>query len=135
MDRRNLTLGAAAGVLILIAIVYYATRPSARAQLPTDIKANCACLACRQHIRIATKVAMPLPYECPECGERAAYPLFVCRDCGKYFVPNLERHEEEEFPTMPFTPTCPACGNTKVGGYTGSEMIPSEELLLPEWPQ
>ena len=111
MDRRNLILGALAGVLLLIAIVYYATRPSAKARIPTEIRANCACLACRQHVRVEAKVVDPVPYECPECGERAAYPLF------------------------PIMPSCAACGSRNVGAYAGDETIAADELILPPWPQ
>jgi len=135
MSRRDLILAAIAGVLILVAIVYYVSRPSVSADLPTTIRPNCACLACRQHVAVDAKVADPQPYVCPECGERAAYPLLVCRDCGKHFVPNLVQYEGDEFPSMPVVPVCPACGSTKVGGYTGSEMIPADELVLPPWPQ
>ena len=135
MDRRNLILGALAGVLLLIAIVYYATRPSAKGRIPREIRANCACLACRQHVRLEAKVVDPLPYECPECGERAAYPLFLCRDCGKYFVPNLERRGDRELPALPIMPSCAACGSRNVGAYAGDETIAADELILPPWPQ
>ncbi len=136
MDRRNLILGAIAGILILVAIVYAITRPGVGADLPREIKAaHCACLACRQHVRVTAKVTDPRPYECPECGERAAYPLLRCRDCGAYFVPNLVRREDRELPSMPVMPTCLKCRSTNVGGYIGDEAIPSDELILPAWPQ
>ena len=140
MNRKNLILGATAVVIFLVAVVYYASRPGAGADIPKTIKANCACLACRQAVRVEAALTQPKPYECPECGERAVYPVLICRDCGKYFVPNLERRapvegiEQENFPRMPIMPSCTACGSTNVGGYTGQEEIPSDELLLPEWP-
>jgi hypothetical protein len=135
MDRRNVILGGIAGVLILAAIVYTVTRPKVSADLPTEVKVNCACLACRQHVRVTAKVTDPCPYKCPECGERAAYPLFVCRDCGAYFVPNLVPREDREWPSMPVVPSCLKCGSANVGGYIGDEMIPSDKLVLPKWPQ
>lgn len=134
MDRRNLILGCVAGVLILVAIVYYARRPSASAEMPREIKASCACLACGQHVRIVAEVVDVPPYDCPDCGEQAAYPLYVCRDCGKHSVPNLMRRGDDEFPSLPVVPSCTACGSANVGAYTGSETIPSEELVLPAWP-
>jgi predicted RNA-binding Zn-ribbon protein involved in translation (DUF1610 family) len=134
MNRRNSMLGALAGFLLVIAVVYYATRPGATGRIPREVRANCACLACRQHVRVEAKVVDPLPYECPQCGERAAYPLLVCRDCGKYFVPNLERRGEGELPTPPIMPFCAACGSPNVGGYAGDDTIPAEELILPPWP-
>jgi len=131
MDRRNLILGALAVILILIAVVYYTRSPSARAPIPREVQANCACLACRQHVRVEAKVVDPPPYACPLCSERAAYPLFVCRDCGKYFVPNLVASADQELPAMPVMPSCPSCGSTNVGGYIGDETIAAEELILP----
>jgi DNA-directed RNA polymerase subunit RPC12/RpoP len=135
MGQRKLILAGVAAVLIVVAVVYTVARPSISADLPTEIKPSCACLACRQHVRIAVKVTAPKPYECPSCGERAAYPLFVCRECGKYFVPDLVHHGDSELPSLPVVPACPACGSTRVGNYTGSETIPPEELVLPPWPQ
>jgi DNA-directed RNA polymerase subunit RPC12/RpoP len=135
MDRRNLILGGIAATLLLVAILYAVTRPSASAKIPHEIKANCACLACRQHVLVSAEVTDSRPYECPECGERAAYPLLLCRDCGKYFVPNLERRGDGELPSMPIMPSCTACGSRNVGAYSGTEMIPAEELVLPPWPQ
>jgi predicted RNA-binding Zn-ribbon protein involved in translation (DUF1610 family) len=134
MDRRNIILGAIAGVLILVAIVYAATRKGAGADLPTEFKANCVCLACRQQVRIESRVVDRSPYECPKCGKRAVYPMFVCRDCGKYGVPKLARREGDEFPSIPMVPSCSACGSQNVGGYTGTDIIPAEELALPDWP-
>ena len=119
----------------MVAIVYTVTRPNVGAKIPREISANCACLACRQHVRITAKIVDPLPYECPECGEQAAYPLLVCRDCGKHFVPNLVKHEDEELPGMPVVPSCTACGSQNVGGYAGTETIASDKLILPRWPQ
>ena len=135
MNRRDLILGGVAATLILIAVVYVVTRPSASAELPSEVKANCACLACRQHVLVAAGVTDPRPYKCPECGERAAYPLLVCRDCGKHFVPNLERRGDKELPVPPIMPSCTACGSRNVGAYAGAETIPAEELVLPPWPQ
>jgi hypothetical protein len=135
MNPRNLVLGGIAGVLIVVAIVYYVSRPSVRAELPKELRLNCACLACRQHVRVTVGITDPRPYECPECGERAAYPLFVCRDCGAYFVPNLVHYEDREFPSMPVVPACLKCGSTKVGAYIGAETIPPDQLVLPRWPQ
>jgi hypothetical protein len=134
MGRRNVVLGAVAGLFIVVAAVYHFTRPSATADLPRQVGVNCACLECRQHVRVSAKVSDPRPYECPECGARAAYPLLECRDCGKKFVPNLGRYPDEEFPLMPVVPSCLACGSRNVGGYKGDETIPAEELVLPEWP-
>ena len=140
MERKNLILGAASGVIFLIAIVYYVTRPSAGADTPRSIKANCACLACRQPVFVEAAVTEPRPYTCPECGERAVYPVLVCRKCGKYFVPNLvpftpiEGIEEEGFPSTPIMPSCPACGSSDVRGYTGDEPPTADQLLLPKWP-
>lgn len=135
MDRRNLILGGVAGVLILVAILYTVTRPSVGAKIPQEIRPNCACLACRQHVRITAKLTDPRPFACPECRERAAYPLLICYDCGRHFVPRLIRHADSELPSMPMVPSCLACGSMNVGGYTGSEMIPADELVLPPWPQ
>jgi DNA-directed RNA polymerase subunit RPC12/RpoP len=135
MNRRNLVLGGIAGVLIVAAVGYTVTRPSVSADLPTEIRPSCACLACGQHVHVGVKLTAPKPYTCPECGERAAYPLFVCRDCGAYFVPNLVHYEDSELPSLPVVPSCPSCGSTRVGNYTGDETIPSGELILPEWPQ
>lgn len=135
MDRRNLILAGVAGVLILVAIVYYVSRPSASAEFPDEIKTNCACLACRQHVRIEAKLTDVPPHECPECGQQAAYPIFLCRGCGKYFVPNLTPAEGGQPPGLPMIPTCSTCGSQDAGGYTGTETIPSDELVLPPWPQ
>ena len=140
MKRKNLILGAVAAVIFLVAVVYYVTHSGAGAEIPKTIKANCACLVCRQAVRIEAALTQPQPYECPECGERAVYPVLICRDCGKYFVPNLERRppvegiEEERLPKMPIMPSCPACGSRNVGSYIGDEPIPEDELVLPEWP-
>ena len=56
MDRRNLVLGAIAGILILVAIVYTATRKGTGADLPTKFRANCVCMECRRQVRIEAKV-------------------------------------------------------------------------------
>lgn len=77
----------------------------------------------------------PCPYVCPVCGERAAYPLMVCRNCGAHFVPNLVRRPGLELPAMPVVPVCPVCGQANAGAYAGTETIPPEELVLPAWPQ
>jgi DNA-directed RNA polymerase subunit RPC12/RpoP len=135
MNRRDLILGVIAAVLIIAAIGYYSSRPSVTAELPQEIKLNAACLACRQHVQMVAGLRDPKPYECPECSERAVYPLLLCRDCGKHFVPNLERREESEFPKMPMMPSCPSCGSVNVGSYLGTETIPADELVLPAWPQ
>jgi len=127
-------LGGVAGVLVLAAIVYYVTRPGAQATVPREIRVNCACLACGKHVRVEAALNAPRPFKCPECGERAVYPLFVCNECGVYFVPNLERRGDSEFPKLPIMPHCPSCGSALVGAYTGDEDIPAEELVLPEWP-
>jgi DNA-directed RNA polymerase subunit RPC12/RpoP len=135
MDRRNLILGGVAALLILVAIVYYVTRPGATAGIPSIVKVNCVCLACKQQVGVNEKLTEPRPYRCPRCGERAAYPLFYCRDCGAYFVPNLVPQGGGEPPALPMIPSCPSCSGGNVGAYTGDETIPSEELVLPEWPQ
>ena len=135
MDRRNLIMVSVAAVLIAAAVFYYyASRPSAKGEIPREIKLNGACLACRQPVRLEPKLGDPQPYTCPKCGERAVYSLFICRACGKHFVPNLERRAEGEFPALPMIPSCPACGSTNVGGYTGDETVPADELILPNWP-
>lgn len=134
MNRRDLILAVIAAALILAAIGYYASRPGATAELPQEIKLNAACLACRQHVRIVAGLTDPKPYECPECSERAVYPLLLCGDCGKHFVPNLEPREEVEFPQMPMVPSCLSCGSTSAGSYLGTDAVPADELLLPPWP-
>ena len=143
MDKKNLIMGGAAAIIFLVAIIYYVSRPGAEAPLPSAVKANCACLACRQAVFVKASLSDLQPYKCPECGERAVYPVLVCRDCGKLFVPNLERRgggevegiEEENLPQVPIVPSCISCGSTNVGSYLGDEEIPSEDLLLPDWPQ
>ena len=134
MGRRNLILVALAGLLIIVAATYYFSRPSPTADLPREVRVSCVCLDCQQQVQIRAKVSNPAPYECPECGSRAVYTLLVCHDCGKKFVPNLERYPDEEYPLPPVIPSCLACGSRNVGGYSGDEPIPEDELVLPEWP-
>ena len=134
MDRRNVVLGAIAGILILVAIVYTATRKGTGADLPTKFRANCVCMECRRQVRIEAKVVERSPYECPECGKRAVYPMFFCLECGKRGVPRLERREGREFPSIPMVPSCSACGSQRMGAYLGAETIPAEVLVLPDWP-
>jgi len=121
-------------VLIAAAVLYYATRPGAKGEIPREIALNGVCLACKQPVQLVAKLGTPRPYTCPECAERAVYPLFICRNCGNYFVPNLEPRAEGEFPALPMIPSCPACGSSNVGGYTGDELPPADQLVLPDWP-
>ena len=135
MNRRDAILLGVAVVAGGAGVIYYATRSKAGAEIPKEIKVNCACLACRQHVRLVAGLTEPRPYVCPECGERAAYPLLECFKCGKHFVPNLERREGMDLPSMPVVPSCPACGSSQVGAYREQEgVLTSEELLLPSWP-
>ena len=134
MDKRNITLLAVAGVLILVALVYTMSRDSVSADLPTKYNAHCACMACKQHVRIAAKITDQRPYTCPECGERAVFPLFKCQDCGKYCVPNLMLRADAEFPSVPMIPSCSACGSQNIRVYIGTETIPSEEINFRSGP-
>ncbi len=135
MDKRNLTLTGIAVALLAAATVYYFTRSGAQARMPSKVSVNCACLACRKFVGVDAKITDPKPFTCPLCGQRAAYPLLMCRDCGAYFVPNLERSPDGEFPQMPMAPSCPKCGSRNVGAYVGREPIPADKLILPKWPQ
>ncbi len=135
MDKRNLTLGGIAVATLIAAGAYYLSRPSAQARMPGKVCVNCACLACREFVEVDAKITDPKPYPCPKCGQRAAYPLLVCRDCGACFVPTLEHHADGEFPQMPMVPACPKCGSRNVGAYVGTEPVLADRLILPKWPQ
>jgi len=138
MNRRNLILGSVAALLIAVAVVYTLTRPKVGADLPREISANCACLACKQPVQIVARTKEPRPYTCPKCGQRAVYPLYQCHACGKVFVPNLVTYEDEEFPeqypAIPVVPSCSTCGSTNVGAYIGQEPVAADQLVLPPWP-
>jgi hypothetical protein len=135
MDRRNLILGGVAVLLLVVAVGYYVSRPSASAELPRETKVSGACLECRQHVQVVADLRAPRPFECPRCDARAVYPLFLCRDCGKHSVPKLERRGDAELPKIPIMPSCLSCGSVNVGNYLGTEIIPAGELVLPDWPQ
>ena len=133
MTKRDTILTVTAVGFIAVAGYYYAAHSKTTARMPTVIHANCACLACRQHVQLQPRLTEPVPYVCPLCNQQAVYPLFKCRHCGKRFVPNLVRREGE-LPGMPVVPVCPSCGGADVGGYTGEEILATEEMILPEWP-
>jgi len=135
MNKKQLILGAGAAALLVVAIVYYATRPNAKAVIPNQVTVHCACLACQKHVELEVATRAQAPYECPDCGERAAYPLFLCSECGKYGVPVLQAGEE--FPKIPMIPSCSACGKQPMMGYMGNgdDIPPDDQLALPKWPQ
>jgi predicted RNA-binding Zn-ribbon protein involved in translation (DUF1610 family) len=134
MNKRDTILAVAAVIIVAVAGYYYVTHKDTKAKMPTVITANCACLSCKQHVRLQPRLTEPVPYKCTHCGKQAVYPLFQCRQCQSRFVPTLVRHADVELPAMPVVPACPSCGSTNVGSYAGEETLATQDMILPEWP-
>jgi DNA-directed RNA polymerase subunit RPC12/RpoP len=133
-DRRNLIVGGIALAIFAAAALLYYWRANPSAQLPKQVGGQYACLACKRNVQLTHGTRETPPFTCPDCRQRAAYPLLVCNACRKHFVPNLERRAEAEFPKLPIMPSCLACGSINVGAYIGAEPIPADQLVLPKWP-
>lgn len=136
-SRRNLILGGVAAGLLALAVVLAMTRSGGPARLPTETLTHGVCLACKQEVDIVRAVRSGVPFECPECGERAVYRPFYCDNCRLAFVPDLHRDEFSEFPKPPAIPSCPRCGNSRLAPYDPKNAAHEieGELILPPWPQ
>ncbi len=134
MNRKNAIYAAVSLIAIIGAGVYAFRTTGKTTHLPTKASVNCVCLACRQLVHVETRVAIPPPYECPECGQTAVYPVFHCQKCNTYFVPPLTADPNDDAPRLPVVPVCPKCGNSNLGTFTGELDVSPDQLVLPAWP-
>lgn len=64
------------------------------------------CRTCGHERSVRVPVNQRFPIECPKCHERAAWPLWKCRNCGEVFLPRRSGDAAVH---------CPKCGSSQVG--------------------
>lgn len=64
------------------------------------------CRTCGHERTVRVMPRQRFPIECPKCHERAAWPLWKCRNCGEIFLPQRLAGDEVH---------CPKCGSARVG--------------------
>ncbi len=64
------------------------------------------CRTCGHERSVRVPVNQRFPIECPKCHERAAWPLWKCRNCGEVFLPRRSNDAAVH---------CPKCGSSQVG--------------------
>ncbi len=68
------------------------------------VRVRCRTCGDERTVRVPTHQRFPI--ECPKCHERAAWPLWKCRNCGEVFLPKR---------TTDAAVHCPNCGSSQVG--------------------
>jgi hypothetical protein len=131
---RNLVLGSSAGVVLVLAGVFYLRSTGNARSLPDEYNIDGVCLNCHESGEFTYATEQRQPLVCPKCGERAVYSWFYCPKCRKRFVPNLERRDGGP-PRLPIVPTCTECG-AMAGTYMKEDPVqdPVGDAPLPEWP-
>jgi hypothetical protein len=133
--KRTVILLSVAGVLLAVAAYRLFTGSRATAVLPSQYTVEGVCLACKGESRATQSVRERPPLECEKCKARALYFWFYCPDCGKQFVPELERRSEGP-PALPIVIRCPGCKSARGTQYEPNdpEQKPTGKLGLPKWP-
>lgn len=137
MTQRNLILGVIAVIGFGGAAFMFARGGGGRPALADTARDYGVCLACQEQAWITHSAGERAPFKCPKCGAQAAYNLFYCFDCGKRFVPPLDRSNPDGPPRLPpIVGACAACGSRSVMGYVHEGMgeEPVGTAPLPKWP-
>jgi hypothetical protein len=132
--KRNVVLGGVALVAIAIAVVVFA-KTSTKAGPSKTVQVNGICLSCQKEAQINVPTAVRPPYTCPACNKSALYAWFYCQQCGKRFIPTLERREANGPLRIAIECRCPACGSTEVTPWdpTDPEQPDKGTATLPKW--
>jgi len=124
-QKNGLLIGITIAALGGAGFMFY--RSSGTAAAPTRYSVNGVCLDCGKSSTSMHVLGEHEPYVCPSCQKNAVYPWFVCTDCRKRFVPELDRGAPGEPARLPHTPRCPACGSTAVSAWD-AELVPESDL-------
>ncbi len=110
------------GVIIILAVVMYFWRgsESESAASWTDYNASLRCRSCSNDFNANLDVDQEPPFTCPKCGDKEAWHLKQCRNCGEIFLPPLEGDP----PWPPMIATCPKCKSQATGAYVADQGAP-----------
>lgn len=132
---RNAILSVGALGAIAVAAYRFMYVSQGTAQLPVHYALTGICLACKAPATRTENITDRPPLRCNKCGQQAVYPWYHCLNCGKRFIPKLERRNAGP-PRIPMIPLCVACGSSATGvlqpGETGQDVV--GEAPLPAWP-
>lgn len=134
---RKIVLGSAALAIIALAVVLYAVRGGADAELSNRFTIRGVCLETGQEVVVTYTVGERAPFVNPATGRRTVYTWYYCRDCNKRFVPELLPASDGGPPRLPVIPACPLCGGTNMTGWTPDDpdqAAPAGDAPLPKWP-
>jgi DNA-directed RNA polymerase subunit RPC12/RpoP len=126
-SQKNLLLiGITVAALAGAGVLFYRSSGGATSA-PSTFAISGACLECSKMSRGTYALGEHEPYACPHCQKSALYPLYVCSDCQKRFVPQLVRAAPGEPWRLPHSPRCSACDSATVGAWD-PELLPESEL-------
>lgn len=134
---KNLILGAAAVVILGLALLLYLWRTPDKSQF-TEFVAPGVDLETGQEVRVTYKLGERAPFLNPATGKRTVYPWYFCEDCQKRFVPELVPSPDGGPPRLPPIPTCPLCGGSRAGVWMPDypdHAQPKGDAPLPKLPQ
>jgi predicted RNA-binding Zn-ribbon protein involved in translation (DUF1610 family) len=103
---KRIALGLVGVALIVGAVGLYHLLDHDRPAAATGAQQVLRCRSCGAEQVVAPDPQRSFPATCGQCAERAVWPLWECRSCGKRFVPV----ESDAFAVR-----CPKCGGTEVG--------------------
>jgi hypothetical protein len=135
---KNLLLGAAAVVMLALAVYIYRTRPPADAQYPTECTVSTVCLETKEEVSVTSKMTERAPFVNPKTGRRTLYPWYFCNNCKFRFVPTPIPSSDGEAPRLPIAPTCPHCGAQSACSWdqsSPSQAKPAGTAELPKVPK
>jgi hypothetical protein len=135
---KNLLLGAAAVVMLALAVYFFATRRPADAQYPTEYTESTVCLETKEEFPVTSKITERAPFVNPKTGRRTLYPWYFCNNCQYRFVPTAIPSSDGEAPRLPIAPTCPHCGAQSASSWdpsSPSQAKPAGTAPLPALPK
>lgn len=124
--------------LLLIGFAGYRlmTANKAAAIVPKEFVGEGVCLACKQEVTLKYDSGELPPFECPACGEKAAYLWMYCNECRHRFIPELVRLTPDAPPRPKPYFDCPNCGCTSYTNYRPDDEMQhvAGDAQLPHWP-